>query len=152
MSTAIWGEQESQPDQHVSTSLLKHLLLQMMGQFGCTGACIALHDEKIEQMEVRLHLRLRNNSSMISGASRGGGSTDGMNVLDRHITVNLGDPSSSAMGRLKRHSQTLALDEVEEVTAQQVAAFQGRVKTAIADNRVTAEERRALTVFLKDPP
>jgi signal transduction histidine kinase len=123
MSTAIWGEQESQPDQYVSTPLLKHLLLQMMGQFGCTGACIALHDEKIEQMEVRLHLRLRNNSSMISGASRGGGSNDSMNVLDRHITVNLGDPSSSAIGRLKRPSQTLALDEVEEVTAQQSDLF-----------------------------
>jgi signal transduction histidine kinase len=123
MSTAIWGEQESQPEQHVSTPLLKHLLLQMMGQFGCTGACIALHDEKIEQMEVRLHLRLRNNSSMISGASRGGGSNDSMNVLDRHITVNLGDPSSPAIGRLKRPSQTLAMDEVEEVTAQQSDLF-----------------------------
>jgi hypothetical protein len=39
-----------------------------------------------------------------------------------------------------------------KVTAQQVAAFQGRVKAAISDNRVTAEELRALTTFLKDPP
>ena len=39
-----------------------------------------------------------------------------------------------------------------KVTAQQVAAFQGRVKAAMADNRVTAEELRALTAFLKDPP
>jgi hypothetical protein len=39
-----------------------------------------------------------------------------------------------------------------KVTAQQVAAFQGRVKAAIADNRVTREELRALTAFLKDPP
>ena len=38
-----------------------------------------------------------------------------------------------------------------KVTAQQVAAFQSRVKTAIADNRVTREELLALTVFLKDP-
>lgn len=37
------------------------------------------------------------------------------------------------------------------VTAQQVAVFQGRVKAAVADNRVTAEELRALTAFLKDP-
>lgn len=35
---------------------------------------------------------------------------------------------------------------------QQVTAFQGRVKAAIADNRVTAEELRSLTAFLKDPP
>ena len=39
-----------------------------------------------------------------------------------------------------------------KVTAQQVTAFQGRVKAAVADNRVTAEELRALTAFLKDPP
>ena len=37
------------------------------------------------------------------------------------------------------------------VTAQQVAAFQGRVRTAVADNRVTAEELRSLTAFLRDP-
>ena len=39
-----------------------------------------------------------------------------------------------------------------KVTAQQVTAFQGRVKAAVADNRVTAEELRALTAYLKDPP
>jgi len=38
------------------------------------------------------------------------------------------------------------------VTAQQVTAFQGRVKAVVADNRVTADELRALTAFLKDPP
>lgn len=39
-----------------------------------------------------------------------------------------------------------------KVNAQQVAAFQGRVKAAVADNRVTAEELRALTAYLKDTP
>jgi hypothetical protein len=39
-----------------------------------------------------------------------------------------------------------------KVTTQQVAAFQGRVKVILADNRVTAEELRSLTAFLKDPP
>ena len=38
------------------------------------------------------------------------------------------------------------------VTAQQVTVFQGRVRAAVADNRVTAEELRSLTAFLKDPP
>ncbi len=38
------------------------------------------------------------------------------------------------------------------VTAQQVTAFQGRVRAAVADSRVTAEELRSLTAFLKDPP
>ncbi|MEO8585645.1 MAG: hypothetical protein ABI584_05760 [Acidobacteriota bacterium] len=38
------------------------------------------------------------------------------------------------------------------VTAQQVTAFQGRVRAAVADNRVTAEEMHSLTAFLRDPP
>jgi hypothetical protein len=38
------------------------------------------------------------------------------------------------------------------VTAQQVTAFQARVRAAVADGRVTAEELRSLTSFLKDPP
>jgi len=37
-------------------------------------------------------------------------------------------------------------------TSDQVLAFRTRVSLAIADNRVTAEELRALTAFLKDPP
>jgi hypothetical protein len=37
-------------------------------------------------------------------------------------------------------------------TPEQVMAFQSRVRAAMADNRVTAEELRALTAFLKDPP
>jgi hypothetical protein len=37
------------------------------------------------------------------------------------------------------------------VTAQQVTAFQGRVRTAVADNRVTSEELQALTTFLRNP-
>jgi hypothetical protein len=38
------------------------------------------------------------------------------------------------------------------VTPEQVTSFQSRVRSAVADNRVTAEELRALTAFLKDPP
>lgn len=37
-------------------------------------------------------------------------------------------------------------------TPGQVTSFQSRVRSALADDRVTAEELRALTVFLKDPP
>ena len=37
------------------------------------------------------------------------------------------------------------------VTTEQVKSFRSRVSSAIADNRVTAEELRALTVFLKNP-
>ncbi len=37
-------------------------------------------------------------------------------------------------------------------TPGQVTSFQSRTRAALADNRVTAEELRALTAFLKDPP
>ena len=123
MSTAIWGEQELQPDQDVTTPLLKHLLVQMMAQFGCTGACIALHDEKIDQMEVRLHLRLRNSNSIATGPGHIGGNTDSVHARDRHITVNLADPSSSAIGRSKRPPQSISLEDVEAVTPQQNDLF-----------------------------
>ena len=38
------------------------------------------------------------------------------------------------------------------VTPEQVKSFRSRVTSAIADNRVSAEELRALTAFLKDSP
>jgi hypothetical protein len=37
-------------------------------------------------------------------------------------------------------------------TPGQVTSFQSRVRSALADNRVTSEELRALTALLKDPP
>src|SRR2546421_7721211 len=126
MSTAIWGEPESQPEQDIPTALLRHLLQQMVAQFGCTGACIALYDNEFDHMEVRLHLRLSNarvSTTGFTGFPRGVASTENGATLDRNITVNLGDPSISAIGRLKRPSQTLAMDEFELVTAQQNDLF-----------------------------
>ena len=38
-----------------------------------------------------------------------------------------------------------------KATPDQVLAFQSRVRSAMADNRVSAEELRGLTAFLKDP-
>lgn len=125
MSTAIWGEPESQPEQDIPTALLKHLLQQMMAQFGCTGACIALYDNEFDHMEIRLHLRLSSARTATPGPGfpRGGVNTENGTVLDRNITINLGDPATSAIGRLKRPSQALALDEFELVTAQQNDLF-----------------------------
>ena len=57
MSTAIWGESETQSDENYPLSLLKNLLQQMMEQFTAQGACLALYDENIRQMVIRLHLR-----------------------------------------------------------------------------------------------
>jgi len=122
MSTAIWGEPESQPDQNVSASLLKHLLRQMMAQFACTGACIALYDEQFDQMEIRLHVRSRNGNSVAAVAPRNGAITEG-NILDRQITGSLPDPSASTLGRMKRITQVLTSDEVEVVTPRQSDLF-----------------------------
>jgi signal transduction histidine kinase len=133
MSTAIWGEPESQqPEEVYPRSLLKHLLHRMMVQFSASGACIALHDENIELMEIRLHLRLRNSSNDSSGntdttpmVTGNGVNTDGLNTPDRTpTTVPLSmDPSSSAITRLKRPSPALSLADVEEITPQQNELF-----------------------------
>lgn len=52
MSTAIWGEPDLQPEEFHTTTLLKQLLAQMIAQFGAAGACIALLNEDIAQMEI----------------------------------------------------------------------------------------------------
>src|SRR2546430_9833023 len=63
MSTATWGEPEPQIEEQYPLSLIKTLLQQMMRQFGANGAVIALYDEVIGQMAVRLHIRSHNNGS-----------------------------------------------------------------------------------------
>src|SRR5438105_15055885 len=57
MPTAIWGESEPLSDDIYPLSLLKQLLAQMMERFSAQGACLALYDEHIRQMVIRLHLR-----------------------------------------------------------------------------------------------
>jgi signal transduction histidine kinase len=59
MSTSTWGGPESYADDAYPSSLLKHLLKQMMRQFSAQGACFALFDESVSQMRIRLHVRLQ---------------------------------------------------------------------------------------------
>ncbi len=59
MPTPVWGGPESYIDDAYPPSLLKHLLKPMMAQFAAQGACIALFDDKLGQMRVRLHVRTR---------------------------------------------------------------------------------------------
>src|SRR5690349_16488861 len=103
MSTAIWGE----PEPHTTVekyplSLLKKLLQEMIKQFGATGGCIALYDESVSQMVIRLHMRLRSAVPALVGSNSA--STDTPSYRQR-VTVDLANPSSSAMGRMKRLSQ-----------------------------------------------
>src|SRR5437879_479794 len=115
MSTVIWGEPESQSYELHPSTLLKQLLQQMMVQFGATGACIALYNESINRMEIRLHMRVQGSKttpSVIRSAETG---TDGVNASNPYFTTPLGtDPSKLALARMKRASQGLSLDELEE--------------------------------------
>src|SRR5438105_5495229 len=101
MTTAIWGEPESQSEELHPSTLLKQLLHQMLVQFGATGACIAQYNESINRMEIRLHLRVRSNNTP-PPITRGGTGTEGVNTSNSHATGPLGtDPSMLALGRLK---------------------------------------------------
>jgi signal transduction histidine kinase len=148
MSTAIWGEPEIQPEDIHEKVLLKQLLVKMMVQFGAVGACIALHSDHADVMEVRLHLRIRSGQGQVAQATSAVPTTThngafvppvheqdtavenaGLSLIrgqaerNRPITVPLPDSSASAITRLKRSTQGLAMDEVEEVTSQQSDLF-----------------------------
>lgn len=57
MSNAIWGDPRPTSDEQYPLKLLKKLIQGMLKQVPVYGACIALYDESINQMVVRLHVR-----------------------------------------------------------------------------------------------
>jgi signal transduction histidine kinase len=57
MSNAIWGDPKPTSDEQYPLKLLKGLLQDMLKLVSAYGACIALYDESINQMVVRLHVR-----------------------------------------------------------------------------------------------
>jgi signal transduction histidine kinase len=101
MPTAIWGEPAPQGDEAYPLASLRHLVHQMMVQFIAQGACLALYDPILGQMVVRLHVRLRD-AGGASAATSAGAAREGVHRIGRRTTINLQDPSSSAVGRLKR--------------------------------------------------
>jgi signal transduction histidine kinase len=110
MSTATWGE----PEPHTTVeqyplSLLKKLLQEMIRQFGATGGCIALYDESVSQIVIRLHMRLRSTVPALVGSNIASADTTSFR---RRVTVDLADPSSSALGRMRRLSQPLETDPI----------------------------------------
>src|SRR5712692_5596860 len=112
MSTAIWGEQEPHIlDENYPLSLLKKLLQEMIKQFGATGGCIALYDESVGLMVIRLHVRLRSAVPTLVGNSTAHDSAS----LRRRVTVDLTNPSSSSLGRMKHISQSLDSDPIVSV-------------------------------------
>src|SRR6266700_6898784 len=59
MSTMAGDSLEPTIEEGYPLALLKNLLKQMLLQFSAQGACLALYDERIGQMRVQLHVRLR---------------------------------------------------------------------------------------------
>lgn len=110
MSTATWGELEPHTSgEKYPLALLKKLLQEMIRQFGASGGCIALYDEGISQMVIRLHMRLRSSDPALANSNSSGENTTSPR---RQTTVNLADPSSSALGRMRRISQPLEADPI----------------------------------------
>jgi signal transduction histidine kinase len=109
MSTATWGEQEPLTTvEKYPLTLLKKLLQEMIRQFGAAGGCIALYDESVGLMVIRLHMRLRSSVSTSVGNSIG----DGAEAFRGRVTVNLSNSSSSTPGKMKNLSQPLEADPI----------------------------------------
>src|SRR5438270_9623834 len=123
MSTAIWGEPEFQARETYPSALLRQLLSQMIVQFSATGGSIALFNESIGQMEICLHLRVRKNTVPLA-LPQNGPQTDNLPLPNHVATTTLGlDSSSSALERLKRPTQAVSTDNLEDVTLQQGTLF-----------------------------
>jgi len=113
VSAAIWGESKSPSEETYPLLLLKQLLQQMMEQFQAVGICLALYNESSKQMEMQLHLRLRNATTITS--SNG---TEIAHQPQKRSTVPLTlDPSGSALEQWKRPSQALTEDDIEDISA-----------------------------------
>lgn len=124
MSTAIWGEPESRADAAYPLAQLHHLLGEMLLHFSAAGACLALYNESIEQMEMRLHLRI---------PQRQPGETPDAPQRDHHhplarATIKLvpDQPATTpAPPRLRRPTMTqpLTIAELEQVAPQHCPLF-----------------------------
>lgn len=112
MSTAIWGEPKPVTDDQYLATLLKKLLYSMMKQLAAQGACVALYDDTIGQMVIRLHVRF-------SGECPGAGGTDpelastNPSVPARRMSTSLASPDGPAPEQTKR--QALPADALEIV-------------------------------------
>src|SRR5574340_589113 len=107
MSTAIWGEQEPLTTvEKYPLPLLKKLLHEMIRQFGATGGCLALYDESVGLMNMRLHLRIRSAASNVGSNSTAGDTSS----FRKRVTVDLSN--SSSPGKMKHITQSLDGDQI----------------------------------------
>src|SRR5579863_4844762 len=146
MSTAIWGESETQSDESYPLSLLKSLLQQMMEQFMAQGACLALYDENIRQMVIRLHIRAKSSGPALAH-------TDIENIetipFNHRKSPGVVIPSTSATGRMRRLSRPLP--SLEPTATSQTALFPlGEAYTTRQDLIGAAWRKNDLIILSKD--
>src|SRR5258708_34001444 len=81
----------------------------MIRPFGDSGGCIALYDENTSQMVICLHMRLRSITPALTGSKK---AVEELNSYRERITIDLADPSSSPLGKIRRLSPPLETDPV----------------------------------------
>ncbi len=113
MSTAIWGESETQSDESYPLSLLNSLLQQMQQQFTAQGACLALYDDNIRQMVIRRHFRAKSNQPAPAQMDN-----DGTN---HRRAPGITNTATSSTGRMRRLSRPLP--SLEPVATSRAALF-----------------------------
>ena len=142
MSTAVWGESETQSDESYPLSLLNSLLQQVMEQFAAQGACLALYDENIRQMVIRRHFRAKSNMPASASAQADVESIDTI-PMNHRKTPGTGTTGAltSSTGRMRRLSRPLP--SLEPVATSRAALFplgeaytyrQGLIGTAWSKN------------------
>jgi signal transduction histidine kinase len=112
MSTSTWGGPELHADESYPSSLLRHLLGQMIIQFGAHGACIALLDDSIDQMKIHAHIRLRSVNIQTPATEK---------APRRRLTLHLENGISSSLART-RHTEPQG-DELDDVSPLQSDLF-----------------------------
>src|SRR5713226_563392 len=145
MSTAIWGESETQSDESYPLSLLNSLLQQMMEQFMAQGACLALYDENIRQMVIRRHMRAKINSPAPNSPTPAATNIENIDTIpmNRRKAPGVANAITSTTGRMRRLSRPLP--SLEPVATARPALFplgeaytyrQGLIGTAWQKNEI----------------
>ncbi len=112
MSTSTWGGPELHADESYPSALLRHLLGQMIIQFGAHGACIALLDDSIDQMKIQAHLRLRSVNTQAPASEK---------APRRRLTLHL--DNNIALSHTRTRQTGPQSEELEDVSLVQSDLF-----------------------------
>lgn len=102
MSNATWGDPELRSDEPYPLLLLRQLLEQMMTQFAANGACLALFDDSISSMVIRLHLRSRDTGSISTVGAKGVKELIGIEASQSSLSLQQGSLNAPTNGPATR--------------------------------------------------